>query len=69
VVTLLLCARAEGITSAREVERRSKTDDAYRWICGGVEVNHRKLADYGSGFSEEVDESRKRWGCCCTTAW
>lgn len=56
VITLLLYARAEGITSAREVERRCETDDAYRWICGGVEVNHHKLADYVSGFSEEVDE-------------
>lgn len=55
VVTLLLFARCEGIVNAREVERRCERDDAFRWICGGVSVNHHLLSDYDSKLHTEVD--------------
>jgi hypothetical protein len=29
--------------------------DAYRWICGGVKVNHHTLADFRVGLGETLD--------------
>ncbi len=55
VITLLLYGRCEGIVNAREIERRCERDDAYRWICGGVSVNHHLLSDYDSKLHAEVD--------------
>lgn len=55
VITLLLFARCEGIVNSREVERRCERDDAFRWICGGVPVNHQLLSDYDSKLHAEVD--------------
>ena len=36
----------DGVGSAREIERLSQVHDAYRWICGGVNVNHHTLSDF-----------------------
>lgn len=55
VIALLLYGRCEGIVNAREIERRCERDDAYRWICGGVSVNHHLLSDYDSKLHAEVD--------------
>lgn len=55
VITLLLYGRCEGIVNARALERRCECDDAYRWICGGVSVNHHLLSDYDSKLHAEVD--------------
>jgi hypothetical protein len=41
--------------NAREIERRCDSDDAFRWLCGGVSVNHHLLSDYDSRLHEEVD--------------
>ena len=32
--------------SAREIEGLTEVHDAYRWICGGVNVNHHTLSDF-----------------------
>ena len=37
---LWLYATVDGVGSAREIERLTEAHDAYRWICGGVNVNH-----------------------------
>jgi len=55
LVTLWLYATLEGIGSARLLSRLCKRDDAYRWICGGVSVNHRTLADVRVGHGEVMD--------------
>lgn len=55
VITLLLYGRCEGIVNAREIERRCERDDPFRWICGGVSVNHHLLSDYDSKLHAEVD--------------
>ena len=55
VITLLLFGRCEGIVNAREIQRRCERDDAFRWICGGVSVNHHLLSDYDSKLHAEVD--------------
>ena len=42
--------------SAREVARLTESHDAYRWICGGVQVNYHTLADFRSQEGEALDE-------------
>lgn len=45
LVALWLYATLEGIGSARALARLVEEHDAYRWIAGGVGVNHHTLAD------------------------
>ena len=53
---LWLYATLEGVGSAREIARRTETDSAYQWICGGVGVNHHTLSDFRCGHVELLDE-------------
>jgi transposase len=46
LVTLWFYAIAEGIGSAREIERRLTTDAAFRWIVGDQSVGRTKLAQF-----------------------
>jgi transposase len=46
MVALWLYATIEGVGSARALERLCDQHDAYRWICGGVSVNHHSLSDF-----------------------
>ena len=46
LVTLWLYATLEGVGSARALDRLCDEHDAYRWIAGGVSVNHHTLADF-----------------------
>lgn len=43
---LWLFATIEGIGSARQLDRLTKRDLAYMWICGGVSVNYHTLSDF-----------------------
>jgi transposase len=45
VLGLWLYATSQGVGSARALARLCESDDAYRWLCGGVSVNHHTLAD------------------------
>jgi transposase len=45
-LALWLYATVEGVGSARAIERLTEVHDAYRWICGGVGVNHHSLSDF-----------------------
>src|SRR3989475_9950608 len=45
LVALWLYATSEGVGSARELARLGERHDAYRWLCGGVRVNHHTLSD------------------------
>lgn len=54
--TLWLYATCDGVGSARELARLCKAHDAYRWICGGVSVNHHTLGDFRVGHEEKLDE-------------
>ena len=42
--------------SAREVSRLIESHDAYRWLCGGVQVNHHTLSDFRKDHGEGLDE-------------
>jgi transposase len=56
LVALWLYATSEGVGSARELARLCEAHDAYRWICGGVSVNHHTLSDFRVGHEEKLDE-------------
>src|SRR4029079_7986571 len=45
-LALWLYAIVEGVGSARALERLTQQHDAYRWICGGVSVDHHSLSDF-----------------------
>jgi transposase len=56
MVALWLWAATQGVGSAREVARLCQEHDAYRWLCGGVGVNHHTLSDFRTGHAEALDE-------------
>jgi transposase len=53
---LWLYATLEGVGSARELARLALEHDAYRWICGGVQVNYHTLSDFRIDHGEVLDE-------------
>jgi transposase len=53
---LWLYATLEGVGSARAIARLTVEHDAYRWICGGVQVNYHTVADFRSVNGEFLDE-------------
>lgn len=46
LLALWLYATVEGVGSARALARLCAEHHAYRWLCGGVSVNHKTLADF-----------------------
>ena len=53
--TLWLYATLEGVGTARELARLTQAHDAYRWICGGVQVNYHTLSDFRNTHTEAFD--------------
>lgn len=56
LVALWLWAATDGVGSAREVTRLCKVHDAYRWLCGGVDVNYHTLSDFRVDHESALDE-------------
>lgn len=56
LLALWLYATLDGVGSAREVSRLIESHDAYRWLCGGVQVNHHTLSDFRKDHGEGLDE-------------
>lgn len=54
-LALWLYATIEGVGSARALERLTRQHDAYRWILGGVSVNHHSLSDFRVEHAEYLD--------------
>jgi transposase len=48
LLALWLYATSDGVVSARLLSRLCARDDVYRWLCGGIEVNHRTLGSFAS---------------------
>ena len=46
LLALWLYATSEGVVSARLLSRLCGRDDVYRWLCGGLVVNHRTLGEF-----------------------
>ena len=53
---LWLYGTLEGIGSARAITRLTQEHDAYRWICGGVQVNYHTVADFRSQQGDVLDD-------------
>ena len=56
LVALWLYATLEGVGSARALARLCTEHDAYRWIAGGVGVNHHTLADVRVEHADVLDD-------------
>jgi transposase len=56
LVGLWLYGCIRGIGSARELARRCEESAPFRWLCGGVTVNHRLLSDFRGDHGAALDE-------------
>jgi transposase len=56
LLALWLCATLEGVGSARQLSRLVLEHDAYRWISGGVQINHHSLSDFRVEHGGALDE-------------
>ncbi|MCA3220526.1 MAG: IS1182 family transposase [Burkholderiales bacterium] len=56
LLALWLYAMLEGVGSARQLARITDSHDAYRWLCGGVQVNHHSLSDFRVEHGQALDE-------------
>jgi transposase len=56
LVGLWLYASIRGIGSARELARRCEESAPFRWLCGGVTVNHRLLSEFRTDQGDALDE-------------
>jgi transposase len=55
LLALWLYATIEGVGSARQLERLTQRDLAYRWIAGGVPLNYHGLSDFRVGHVDVLD--------------
>ena len=53
---LWLYATVDHVGNARELARLTLAHDAYRWICGGVQVNYHTLSDFRVDHGPVLDE-------------
>jgi len=56
LLALWLYATIEGVGSARALDRLCGRDVIYRWICGGVGVNHELLRTFRNESGEFLDQ-------------
>jgi len=56
LLCLWLYATSQGVGSTRQLAALCDEHDAYRWICGGVTVNHTMLAEFRVGSGRALDE-------------
>jgi transposase len=56
LLTLWLYAISEGIGSAREIARRTRSDAAFRWVVGDEDVSHARLSQFRVGHEDALDE-------------
>lgn len=55
LVGLWLWGSIEGEWSARRLAELCERDATYRWLCGGVTVNHRMLSEFRTGHGDALD--------------
>lgn len=56
LISLWVFAYSDGVSSAREVERRCAYHPAYQWLTGMEAVNHHTLSDFRIAHQEALDE-------------
>jgi len=52
----IACAGSQGVGSAREIERLTRRDDAYRWLVGSLEVSHHSLSAFRVQHGSALDK-------------
>jgi transposase len=55
LLALWLYATAEGVGSARQLDRLCQEHEAYRWLRGGVSTNYHTLSDFRVANQEALD--------------
>jgi transposase len=55
LLALWLVATSDGVGSARALARLCASHDVYRWLCGGVSVNHHTLGDFRVDCADLLD--------------
>jgi transposase len=55
LLALWLYATTQGVGSARALARLCESDDAFRWLCGGVSLNHHGLSDFRTEHPELLE--------------
>lgn len=55
LISLWVCAYSEGVSSAREIERRCVYHPAYQWLTGCEVINHHTLSDFRIQHQEALD--------------
>jgi transposase len=56
LMALWLYATVEGVASARQVARLCEEHIAFQWLCGGVGMNAKTLADFRVGHGEALQQ-------------
>ena len=56
LLALWIYATSQGVGSARRLARLCEEHDAYRWLRGGVPINHHLLSDFRVARRQELDE-------------
>lgn len=56
LLALWLYATVEGIGAARAIARLCEHHAAYRWLCGGVPVNHNLLSEFRRESGAMLDD-------------
>lgn len=56
LITLLIYAATENIGCGREIERRCQSQDAFRWICGGVSVCYKVITEFRVAHERALDD-------------
>lgn len=56
LLTLWVLATSDGVGEASEVARLCTLHDAYRWVCGGVNVDPHTLSDFRIDHGEALDD-------------
>ncbi|MFI5095274.1 MAG: transposase [Candidatus Acidiferrales bacterium] len=55
LISLWVCAYSEGVSSAREIERRRAYHPAYQWLTGCEVINHHTLSDFRIQHQQALD--------------
>lgn len=56
LLSLWLFATIKRISSARMIEEYCHEHDAYKWICGGVNVGYHTISDFRSDYGDQLDD-------------
>ena len=63
LLTLWLYATSKGVGSAREIERLAKSDDAFKWIVGDLDVGRFAITEFRVSHGEALLALMAQGGC------